>query len=166
MSYENLIKKQRRAFYGAQDLLIEVVAYFKWCDENPLQEEKIFQFKGSVIRAETDKVRPYTKKGLCTFLGIPESRLASYKLQSEYADAMEMIEQVIFTQKFENAAAGLMNATIISRDLGLADRQEHTGANGGPIETKELSPRERISSKLASLAARSAESADTSGDDG
>ena len=34
-----------------------------------------------------------------------------------------MIDSIIRTQKFEGAAADLFNANIISRDLGLVDRQ-------------------------------------------
>ena len=37
---------------------------------------------------------------------------------------IERIEQTVYSQKFEGAAAGLLNANIIARDLGLADRRE------------------------------------------
>lgn len=39
----------------------------------------------------------------------------------------------------------------------LVDRTEHTGANGGPIETKDVSARDLLADKLAGLAARHAE---------
>ena len=32
--------------------------------------------------------------------------------------------QIIYTQKFEGSAAGLLNPNIIARDLGLNDKQE------------------------------------------
>jgi len=38
---------------------------------------------------------------------------------------------------------------------------EVTGADGGPIQTEEVTARDRIRSRIASLAARSAEDADT-----
>ena len=45
-------------------------------------------------------------------------------------------------QKFVGAAADFLNASIISRDLGLADKREISGPNGGPIEevTTEMTP--------------------------
>ena len=47
--------------------------------------------------------------------------------------------EIIRTQKFAGAAADLLNANIIARDLGLADKNEVTGKDGGPVEVKELS---------------------------
>ena len=42
------------------------------------------------------------------------------------------IKKVIYSQKFEGAAADMLNANIIARELGLSDKvqNEHTGANG------------------------------------
>lgn len=162
MIYQHLTKRKPREFYSPQDFLIEVAKYFEWCDDHPLLEEQVFQYQGSIVRADKGKVRPYTKRGLATFLAIPYSRLKTYSDRGgEWADAVEMVEQVIYTQKFENAAANLLNAGMISRDLGLADRNEITGADGGPIQTDEVSARERIASKLAILAARGGAGDDT-----
>ncbi len=44
--------------------------------------------------------------------------------------------------------------------------QEHTGKDGGPIQTQEVSPLERINSRIAGIAARSRPDGDTSGTDG
>lgn len=49
---------------------------------------------------------------------------------------MHEAEEIIRRQKFEGAAADLFNPNIIARDLGLADKSELTGKDGGPIETK------------------------------
>ena len=53
-------------------------------------------------------------------------------------------------QKFTGAAADLLNANIIARDLGLKDNvsNEHTGANGGAIK-HEIS--ETAADKFASI---------------
>jgi len=42
------------------------------------------------------------------------------------------IEAVIKSQKFQGAAAGLLNANIIARDLGLADKSDfdHKSSDG------------------------------------
>ena len=164
--HAHLLRAKPREYLFPYDFLAEAVKYFNWCDDNPLLEEKVFQHKGFIVRADVDKVRPYTKTGLCTFLAIPDSRLATYAGKGEeWQAALALVEQTIYTQKFENAAANLLNATFISRDLGMADKQELSGPNGGPIQTEGTTACERISSKLASLAARSAEDSDTPGDD-
>ena len=43
------------------------------------------------------------------------------------------MKQIIKTQKFEGAAAELLNANIIARDLGLADKKELGGDPTRPI---------------------------------
>lgn len=133
--YDRLLKNHRdRIFLTPEDFLKACVEYFEWAENNPLQEEHLFAYQGEVTRASTDKVRAFTKRGLATYLGIPESRLGSYKnrMDPAWREVMEMVEQVIYTQKFENAAAGLLNASIISRDLGLAEKtQAEVSAPGG-----------------------------------
>lgn len=44
-----------------------------------------------------------------------------------------------------------------------AERHEHSGPNGGPIQTEEVSPRERIASRLARLASEGGAGEDTGG---
>ncbi|WP_290688531.1 terminase small subunit [Haematobacter sp. UBA3484] len=62
---------------------------------------------------------------------------AAYEVMGE-ADLSEVItrvEQIIRTQKFEGAAADLLNPNIIARELGLADKTEMSGPEGGAIKT-------------------------------
>lgn len=161
-----MMRPSPRNFLYAGDLVAEAQAYFTWCDDHPLKKEQVYQYKGSVVRTDSNLVRPYTKTGLATFFGISTAKLNNLRNRGDdWADAMDMIEQVIYTQKFENAAANLLNASFISRDLGLADKQELSGPNGGPIKTEENNPRERIASRLAGLAARTRADGDPSGTD-
>ena len=46
------------------------------------------------------------------------------------------MNNIIRTQKFTGAAAYMLNANIIARDLGLANKEELSGPNGKPITTK------------------------------
>lgn len=127
--YQHLGRVVPSSFDTPEQFLQAAAEYFHWCEDHPLKEEQVFQYKGSVVRADRDKARPFTKSGLAVFLNIPQSRLNSYaKRGEEWEEAVELIEQAIYTQKFDNAAVNLMNATIISRDLGLADKQEVSSA--------------------------------------
>lgn len=60
----------------------------------------------------------------------------------------------------------MLNAGIISRALGLADKREMTGANGGPIETKDVSARDLLAERLAALTQSDAEDESSVNNDG
>lgn len=149
-------QKDTKRFEDPEDLLRSAFAYFAWIDDHPLKEAQLFHYKGAISEGQLNKMRPYTINGLAVFLGLAVSSLHLYRKDPVLKEAMEYIENVIYTQKFEGAAAGLLNSGLIARDLGLADKAEITGANGGPIETKELSARELLAQKLAALAPKDA----------
>lgn len=115
--------------------------YFQWCDENPLKEEKLFHYQGEVKSKDISKLRAYTLTGLCLYLDCTEDYFRSFKSQDrkkekDFITVITRIERVIFNQKFTGASADLLNANIISRDLGLIDKKE--------VEVKqELTPEER-----------------------
>lgn len=130
-------------------------AYFAWMDTHPLQEEQLFHYKGDVTSHAASKMRAYTWDGFAVFLGMTKQGVQLWRNGDHGEDLKELMEyigQIIYTQKFEGAAANLLNSGLITRDLGLAERRELTGANGGPIETSEVSPREILASRLAALA--------------
>lgn len=83
--------------------------------------------------------------GLALFLGIGKTTLDLYRKREEFADTVEQIDAVIWSQKLEHAAADLMNPMIVARELGLkeSNSHEHTGKDGGPIETADLTDFEK-----------------------
>jgi hypothetical protein len=109
--------------------------YFEWVEENPLLEEKIFHSQGMITKDTVTKMRAMTVSGLCLFLDICENTWANYKKQPDFLSITLEVEKVIYNQKFTGASADLLNANIIARELGLADKQqnEHTGVDGKPI---------------------------------
>jgi|GEM_PF-574829 len=116
--------------------LTDCVSYFEWLEENPLQEAKAFAYQGTVAKTDLPKLQAPTIENLCTHLGITYQTWLNYKIRGpDFLEVITYVEQVIRGRKFVGAAADLFNATIISRDLGLADKTEHTGAGGGPIQT-------------------------------
>ncbi len=139
--YKHLTVGRKVVFMTPQQFLNECIKYFNWAAETPLLEETIFQNKGIIIRANKDKVRPFTKTGLAQFLSIPASRLEGYRARGgDWEEAVDLVEQAIYNQKFEYAAAGLMNATIIARDLGLAEKQEFGGMKDAPPISFTINP--------------------------
>lgn len=113
------IGKPKR-FETPEILAQECVEYFEWVEKNPLKEEKVF---GSGYRAHVNLMRAMTIKGLCRYIGISHQTWIDYRKRSEFAETCQFVEDVIYDQKFAGASAGLLSATIIARDLGLADQQ-------------------------------------------
>lgn len=133
--YSRLLREGYTEFDSADDFRAACLDYFNWCDETPLEEENLFAYKGSVTRAMANKPRVFTLSGLCTHVGIPRSRLRAYRERGgEWEDAVQMIDQILETQKFEYAAVNLMNASLISRDLGLTEKTETKLVESKPVE--------------------------------
>lgn len=123
--YMALKARHAPLFPTVQEFLNAAADYFVWVEAHPLLEEKVFQFQGAIVRGDQAKARPFTKTGLAQHLNISTRRLQGLRKRGEdWEEACDRIDDIMYTQKFENAAAGLMNATIIARDLGLADKQE------------------------------------------
>ncbi|EMJ7210428.1 DNA-packaging protein [Proteus mirabilis] len=111
-------------FESPDDLWNACCEYFEWVEENPLYETKAFAFQGVVTKETLPKMRAMTLSGLCLFLDIHEDTWRLYRAREDFIEVTTRAEKVIYDQKFSGAAADLLNANIIARDLGLKDRQE------------------------------------------
>lgn len=145
-------------FDTPEDLWDAAVEYFQWVEDNPLYEDKVTSYQGDNKHEPVAKMRAMTLDGLTIFLDISTQTWYDYCKRKDYIEVTHAIEKVIRSQKFAGAAADLLNANIIARDLGLADKSELTGKGGGPIETKEISDLEgaqRVAYMLAAALNRS-----------
>ncbi len=126
-------KHGRDKLFATPELMWEAaVEYFEWCEANPLTEGKVFQFQGEIVDGTVNKLRAFTLEGLCLYMGASASYFRAFKstLKDEDKDFLTIIKQIeetIYNQKFTGAAADLLNSNIIARDLGLADKKEHSG---------------------------------------
>jgi hypothetical protein len=114
-----LISPGRPVAYEPEELWAKACKYFEWAKASPLKEEKHF---GTGLSRVINHPKPFTKQGLCVFLNISVRTFDSYATRAEYQPFTDTIRSVLFDQKFSAAAAGLMNANIIARELGLAER--------------------------------------------
>jgi hypothetical protein len=119
---------RKKVFKDPDTLWKFACKYFKHVQENPLVEEKIFASKGDLIRGDVSKMQAMTLRGLYVFLNIHHSTWQEYRELKDYTAVIEDIENVIYTQKLTGSAAGLLNANIIARELGLADKKEVSGS--------------------------------------
>lgn len=131
-------------FETADDLTDACEEYFNWAHDNPLMKDQLVTFQGSAKHEPVAMMRAMTMKGLCLFLDVSEETWRGWKTEGhdlhrpDLVQVIKWAEAVIWQQKFEGAAADLLNQNIIARDLGLAEKKELTGADGGPMEVKGL----------------------------
>lgn len=127
-------------FNDADQLWNACVEYFRWVDDNPLTEGKTFPTKDEVRVELLPKMRAMSIGGLCLFLDISDESWRGWKTpghvacREEFFGVIRRVEQIIFEQKFTAAAAGLLNPAIISQELGLVQKVETTGKDGGAIQ--------------------------------
>ena len=114
-------------FATADDLETACIEYFEWVEANPLYSAEAFAYQGVVTIEPIAKMRAMTMSGLCIFLDIDRTTWADYAAREDFIPVTTRAEEIIRTQKFEGASAGLLNANIIARDLGLADKSEVAG---------------------------------------
>lgn len=121
---------------GAQRLYEACCDYFEWCEANPLYEAKLVSFEGISTLEEIPKLRAFTVGSLCLFIDILPQTWGRWRAErQDLSSVIGWADEAIRQQKFNAAAAGLLNANIISRDLGLADKHEVAGPGGGPLQT-------------------------------
>ncbi|MCJ8293348.1 MAG: DNA-packaging protein [Colwellia sp.] len=128
---------RKKKFTTPNKLWKAACKYFEWCENNPLLEEKAFAYQGKINKTTIAKMRAMTIKGLCIHIGVScdyftqfESALdLKNKQDKDFSSVIHEIKDIIFVQKFEGASADLLNANIIARELGLADKHEVSSKN-------------------------------------
>ena len=125
-------------FDTAEEMYAACCEYFEWVVENPLYEDKAFQFQGEPVHTHVVKPRAMTLVAMCTFLGCSRDAWEQYRKREGFAETCELVDNIIYTQKFELAAADLLNVNLIARDLGLRDRSEidHKSSDGTMTPTR------------------------------
>jgi hypothetical protein len=57
--------------------------------------------------------------GLCIFLDITLQTWTRYRVRHGFTDITQRVDEIIRTQKFEGAAAGLLDANLIAREMAM-----------------------------------------------
>ena len=130
-------------FKKPEDLFDACTQYFKACDDNPLQEEKVFAYKGFIEKENVSKMRAMTIQGLCIFIGINRDTWSEYrKKDNGFSVICSTVEEIMYNQKLTGASADLLNASIIARHLGLKDHQDHSSKDGS-MSTQPLTKKQK-----------------------
>lgn len=138
-------------FPTPEDMQKAAMAAFQHYEDHPHREEVIFHNKGAVVRTFKAVMRPYTFRGVALRMGCTATTLNNYRTVPGFREVLEWIDEVIYTQKFEGAAGNMMNANFLARDLGLAERSELSGPNGGPLQTQDVTDEEALKDEARRL---------------
>jgi hypothetical protein len=114
--------------FKPDEIIKKAIEYAIWCEENPLHELKVF---GTGVEIEVPKMRAMTAQGFCLFANLTTKTFYEYEKEEAYCNIITRVKELFYTQKFEGAAADLLNPNIIARELGLKDTQEIDHLNNG-----------------------------------
>jgi hypothetical protein len=126
-------------FADAQELEKAANEYFQSVDSNPDYRVELKTEGGRVRKINVAVPRPYTIHGLCGYLGCSTSYFRVFKStcdkdkHKDFLTVIAYVEDRIFNQQFSKASNGFFNGNIISRALGLIDRQDITSGDA-PVQ--------------------------------
>lgn len=132
----------RPVFATPESLLSAAIDYMQWVADTPMIEPRLVSNQGEHELMELPKMRAASQSGFCLHAKLAVRTYQDYKTLDQFRDVCSTIDEMIRTQKFEGGAAGLLNAVIISRDLGLTEKtsSEISGPDGEPVSVFNFIP--------------------------
>jgi hypothetical protein len=118
---------RKKIYESPQELWAAAIEYFIWVDNNPLLAAEVVKYQGVASLTDLPKMRAMTEGEFVEHSLIGYSTWHNYCSGKDgYEDYLEVttrIKNIIKNQKFQGAAADMLNPNIIARDLGLVDKQ-------------------------------------------
>lgn len=117
----------------AEDLWLSALAYFMWCDSNPIYKSELVksgEHAGEIYSVPID--RPYTLRGLCLHMGITIDYLyevAKGKEKNDFFFVVKTILDIVHTQVLEGALAGVYAQVATIKHLKLDKVDDATKPN-------------------------------------
>ena len=124
---------REKLFPDPDQIIAEAQEYIKTCKNNPIIVNELIKAgnrAGDVVKVERPRIP--TQLGLCNYLGIVEKTFNNYKTKDSYKDfflSFTYVSEMFRLNLLENSITGEANPMIVSRLLGLADKQEVQATN-------------------------------------
>lgn len=126
----NRIGRTQPIFKNSEDLLRAALAYFDYVMDTPIISIKPMASGGGIDLVEVPLRKAFTIQGLCVHAGI--TRMSWYNWRNtkgdqyrpDLAEAIASIEDLMQDDSLTGSQAGIYNANIVSRLLGLIDKSE------------------------------------------
>ena len=113
--------------YTPKELEEKYNEYVDWITDNPLEEQQLFHYQGSIVKPHANKMRAFSLEGFCTYAKIVVNTFKNYEDREDFMTVTTRIRQSIELQQFEGAAGGFLNPSIMARKLGLTEKMETIG---------------------------------------
>ncbi|NHZ46713.1 terminase small subunit [Escherichia phage vB_EcoS_IME542] len=136
--------------YTPEEVFDFAVRYFSWAESEAIKAIETAAFRGVVSENLVHKPRVFTLTGLALFMGVNINRFASWRTEAGYSDVMEFIDNVIYEQKYQLGVAGIINPTIVGKELGIDKPQEITISNNSTANDVD-SMKEALESVISKL---------------
>ena len=131
-------KHNAEALFESSELLLQsAYEYFEWCDKHNWYKQEAVKSGSECGRIIDIPVkRPYSISGLCTYLNCSQKSFNRFKkkLDGEFLEVINRIDNIIETQQFEGAVTGIFNTSIISKKLGLRESADITSNDGSSLQ--------------------------------
>ena len=122
-------------FQDPERLRLAAVMYFGWAESSQVMVGEMV--KSGLMAGEIYTVprhRVFSISGLAVYLGLGVQRFNRLCKRPELEDVRDWIDSVIRAQKFELAAAGAINASLIAKDLGLDGMNSESATPGSGLK--------------------------------
>lgn len=119
--------------HSPEDLWESAIAYFMWCDANPIYRHEVVKSgsdAGKIYDVPID--RPYTLRGLCMHMGITMEYLyevSRSREKNDYFFVVKTILDIVHTQVLEGTLAGVYSQVAAVKHLNLGNDAVHDTNN-------------------------------------
>jgi len=114
--------------HSPEDLWNAALAYFMWCDQNPIYKSELIRSGGDAGRVMQVPIeRPYTVRGLCLHMGITMDyifEVSRSRERSDYFFVIKTILDIIHTQVLEGTLTGIYSQVAAVKHLNLGRELE------------------------------------------
>ena len=117
--YGDIITLNHSHRYKPEQVFDIAIRYFERAEENALKSAETSSFQGRTYQDAINKPRIFTLNGLRLFNSWSKCALEKWRKEPGFKEVMEFIDTVIYEQKYQLAANGVVSANFIGKDLGL-----------------------------------------------
>jgi hypothetical protein len=149
-SFGDVFKVHSSSQHTPESVYDMAVKYFEWAESNSLQAAETAAFQGRVSESKVHKVRVFTMNGFRLFSGMSEAVIVKYRKDPQFKEVIEFIDSVIYEQKFQLAANGIINGSFIGKEMGI-DKPANITVETISQSTANVNDKEALQSAVKSV---------------
>lgn len=148
-------RSESRLFQTPDELWTECVAFLRQRMAERIAEEKVFQNKGQIVRAEVDRIAIPTWEGLASFLRVSPTVLHQWRksdIRPDLQAVLARVEGVVTDYILKHAAVEQVNPGLAARYIGLSEKVEQQATVSASIPDGHIAvAQEAVEQHMATL---------------